>query len=406
MSLPRFTAESSVYRSSHHYRGTWTSTHNECLVPADVSSNLRDTSVQQSFVHRPQLVTPQSSTVHPGGTGPFPDFGLAVGGSTSDACSTCCDNNLADCLKNPASWLDGGVTCVLTYVACTYDGQGCDNEGQPCCIVQCSGGCCDDDSVACCGGGCCYTSEAQGKTGGVCSNDTCCLPEYPVGCGGFCCDEGMTCCETGCCPAGTFCVDSNANNPICCTDPNMINCGGECCSPRSCINNGTDCCDNGIICGNNCCRYGEVCNQTTGECGFGPPCGDTFCDLDETCCNGLCCAGQCIDRSCCPTAQLCSTCLYERLKGRVCFQTCCPSGTFCSNNQCIPGCPDGEDVSTAPDGTETCCPLYQCDNPANDNICVAASCSGGTCCSPGQICCYTKGGFECVSNPEDCEQTQ
>jgi hypothetical protein len=65
------------------------------------------------------------------------------------------------------------------------------------------------------------------------------------------------------------------------------------------------------------------------------------------------------------------------------------------------GCPQGEDISTAPDGTVTCCPLYQCDNPSNDNICVANSCPGGICCLPNQVCCPTAfpGHYRCSYPP-------
>jgi hypothetical protein len=65
------------------------------------------------------------------------------------------------------------------------------------------------------------------------------------------------------------------------------------------------------------------------------------------------------------------------------------------------GCPQGEDISTAPDGTVTCCPLYQCNNPSNDNICVANSCPGGICCLPNQVCCPTvlPGHYRCSYPP-------
>jgi hypothetical protein len=130
------------------------------------------------------------------------------------------------------------------------------------------------------------------------------------------------------------------------------------------------------VCGNECCAAGEVCSN--GHCGFGQACGNRFCGLGSSCCNGSCCNGTCLNGdACCPTAQTCGN-------------TCCGAGQFCNNGVCTTGCPDGTDLSTSPTGTEMCCALYECNNPANDNVCVAAACPT-SCCAPGQVCCTTDG---------------
>jgi hypothetical protein len=99
--------------------------------------------------------------------------------------------------------------------------------------------------------------------------------------------------------------------------------------------------------------------------------------LVNTCCNGICCPEntKCIGGQCCPIAQSCGS-------------VCCASGQFCTNGSCVSTCPEGEDLSTAPNGTQMCCQLFQCDDPSNDNVCVAASCPG-VCCAPQQVCCPT-----------------
>ena len=46
-----------------------------------------------------------------------------------------------------------------------------------------------------CGSLCC-------KKGEICSNDTCCTEEYPIGCGDFCCEPDSVCSGDVCCPSG------------------------------------------------------------------------------------------------------------------------------------------------------------------------------------------------------------
>ncbi len=147
------------------------------------------------------------------------------------------------------------------------------------------------------------------------------------------------------------------------------------------------------VCGSACCASGETCND--GQCGYGQACGNDFCGFGATCCGGSCCNGTCMNGdACCSTAQTCG-------------DQCCGAGQFCSNGACVTGCPDGTDISTSPTGTELCCPLYQCHNPTNDDVCVAASCNE-SCCAPGQVCCNSAaspGGLAC-NDPGQCEIAQ
>lgn len=420
--LPQFTAEASLYRSTKHYCSSSSGYDGKssdatpaikavarliALSNRPLETFLRVTGIElggttlrsdlsQVFTGQALAIVPQSSTVDPENYAiGYPTFGLAFGGPTSPSCQNCL-NSSTEC------WTGAIASCIFSFgIGCVTGALACTNcwaVGADCCKEACGpdgGGCCDDDAV-CCGGGCCYTSSAFGKTAGVCSNATCCLPGSPVGCGDHCCDVGQSCCAMGCCPDGLYCVDDS----ICCTNPNMINCGGSCCSSSSdCINNDTLCCESGITCGNQCCAPGEVCNPRTGLCDYCEPCGSDCCGFaDGPCCDGQCCAVDqvCLNgASCCPKSRACS----DRLDKRK--TVCCPSGSACVNGRCMTSCPDGEDISVAPDGTATCCPLYQCDNPSNDNVCVQNSCPGGVCCADNQVCCPSDvpGQYSCSDAP-------
>ena len=247
------------------------------------------------------------------------------------------------------------------------------------------------------GQGCCPVGcgPTQGLAGvGVvfqcCSSGDSCLNSTT----GTCCEGGFQPCnQSTCCPSSAPCRDGS----ICCPT-NHVTCitakGPVCCDQgEDCIQN-VGCCPPGNVCGNECCGQGEVCTQNGGCCPPSNVCGNNCCSSSSRCvdantgnccpeltgipCGNQCCNAstqRCTDAGCCSIAQACGG-------------TCCPAGSICdASGQCTSGCPDGEDFSTAPDGTVTCCPLYQCDNPSNDNICVENSCPGGVCCGQNQVCC-------------------
>jgi hypothetical protein len=245
------------------------------------------------------------------------------------------------------------------------------------------------------GQGCCPVACASSQTilgVGVVfqccfGGDSCLNPGVPVVGGSstaaFCCGPGLqTCNQSICCPSDAPCRDVG----ICCPT-NQNTCvtasGPLCCDVgEDCIQN-VGCCSPANVCGTNCCDEFSTCvDPNTGTC----------CpDLTGIVCGNQCCDGtteRCTATGCCPIAQACNG-------------ICCPAGSICSNGQCISGCPDGEDFSTAPDGTVTCCPLFQCVNPSNDNICVENSCPGGVCCGPNQVCCPTDipDQFRCADPP-------
>jgi hypothetical protein len=292
-----------------------------------------------------------------------PPFGLAEGGFTSPACTNCletCNQTVSVCWGGSfiTCLFDLGISCGVGPGVCAATGvictDNCDKVGGACCKTACPQ-CCDDDAV-CCGTSCCYTNTAASKTAGVCSNGDCCLPTSPVGCGGYCCKSGQSCCGkfdpfgsggiAACCPAGQFCVD--AKSSLCCPSANMVNCGDTCCSSSSnCINNGTVCCDGGIICGNECCRNGESC--LNGHCGFGP-CGNTFCGF-ATCCNGVCCDFNqlCVNGVCQTTP-----CGFQEVPCPNTPGQCCPPGLECClNNTCC-------DPGTQCCGVRGCVPIGTC----------------------------------------------
>lgn len=320
------------------------------------------TSTPAPIFARPQIPEP-----HPGHEAVRPFFSISSG--QQQACNDCTDN--CEEQWGICQGLDAGGTvaaCLLCPPCCPVAvgvGAGasgiCDGDlatcvglcivpGHACCPVFCSfslnpsEGCCDSGET------CVQQNDPEARDG--------CCPNART-CSGRCCPPGDTCCGGDCCPSGQ-CQPGN----VCCPPGQRI-CNGTCCANGVCDSTGNCCPSPSHICGGACC----------------PP--------FNTCCVGTCCNSNdvCINNICCPKAQSCGS-------------VCCASGQFCSQGQCVTGCPDGMDVSTAPDGSMTCCPLYQCDNPSNDNICVEASCPGGACCGPNQVCCPTgfAGTYRC-SNP-------
>ena len=363
----------------------------------------------------------------------------------SDACQSCydtCDSSNYWCdtaavATFAADPVAGGIAlaaCAGTYFTCD---DGCAKPGAPCCAVQCGAdvccatgqsccnglqtgnACCDSGSVCvagpansgtiypyayCCPGGSdpkgCQVSDTGGDTALYCRqpNQTCCGVWGACASGQYCANgEYFTCCPNGqvfcsgaCCNGTcmTLNAGTNAENQVCCPTQNV--CGNSCCAPnQTCLTSPAGqkiCCGEQPLCGAVCCESPATC--VNGRCGVGAPCGNTFCGFG-TCCGGICCATACINDVCCPTQSTCGS-------------ICCTAGQVCSNGKCVSGCPDGMDFSRAPDGTVACCPLYQCNNPSNDNICTEASCPGGVCCGQNQVCCPTTTAgarYKCLNPP-------
>jgi hypothetical protein len=375
----------------------------------------------------------------------------------SNACDNC-TNDCSDKAKNCGvdAFTDLDPISLFGCFGHWYDCMNnCNNPGGPCCSVSCSSGTCCATGQSCCGGTggtpptCCDDGSVcvSGIFDGVYQYSYCCpAGSAPAGCqytdDGFnvtmycrqpnqtccgyegVCNSGQTCvnAEWGiCCPSGQdYCADAltccdgkcitynrgtSAETQVCCPKPNVI--WGDstpagnptCCAPENCRTSSTGkrvCCDH-PPCGDVCCESPATCHN--GKCGVGQPCGNTFCGFGEQCCDGKCC-GSCCAGGCCPSSD--DTCINGHCcsKQQSCGSICCSSGQFCSHGRCMSGCPDGMDLSRAPDGTLTCCPLYQCNNPSNDNICIENSCPGGVCCGPNQVCCPGNfpGQFRC-SNP-------
>lgn len=297
--------------------------------------------------------------------------------SNTTSCNTCiaeADAAAATCTLGCGVSFGFNCGCIagipFLYLNCHTVGE---QFGQGCCPVACG----PSQTILNVGVvyQCCY------------GGDSCFAPGAPVVGGSstaaFCCGPGLQPCNQSiCCPSDAPCRDVG----ICCpTNQNtcITNNGPVCCNEgENCIQN-VGCCPPDSICGNNCCDSSSRCvDPNTGTCCpllTGIPCGNQCCDGSTQ---------RCTSNGCCPIAQACNG-------------FCCQPGSICAKGQCISSCPDGEDFSTAPDGTATCCPLYQCDNPSNDNICVENSCPGGVCCRPNQVCCPSDipGQYSCSDPP-------
>lgn len=223
MTLPAFTAESSLYRTNGRYRS--------------------------SVAHRS------------GSTGAH----SVVAAFSSTACSDCenkCNDAAADCVATAtAVWGVGLAGCAIfgpfaplcagavttTYLiangVCFTKLAGChaincNLPGKPCCPVSCSAGHCCAEGETCMAHGCC--------------------PSGRVVCGGDCCSLGASCCGNKCCPPGSHCCGDT-----CCAE-NIPCCGNTCCSlfppgtlpPTPPINN---CIFGGEPCGGKCCPPGLQC---------------------------------------------------------------------------------------------------------------------------------------------------
>jgi hypothetical protein len=300
-------------------------------VPQAVQAVLRACSRQGFSLGR--AIVPASN----GGTSTFGSPPRIDDPGLSTACTTCILEAYAALVACGAGCaLSFGFACgcvagiPLVFIRCHTPGTG---VGQGCCPVAC---------------GPTHTQHGVDVVDQCCSDGDSCLDSST----GTCCGPGLQACnKSTCCPSNAPCRDVG----ICCpTNQNTcITAGGPvCCNQGEDCSQNVGCCSPGSVCGNKCCDSFSTCvDPNTGTCCpilTGIACGNQCCEATIE---------ECINGDCCPKAQACNG-------------FCCQTGSICANGQCISSCPDGEDFSTAPDGTATCCPLYQCDNPSNDNICV------------------------------------
>jgi hypothetical protein len=219
----------------------------------------------------------------------------------------------------------------------------CGGQGQPCC----------PGSERCTDGGVCFVGVCTlcGTPGqpccpmDICVSDARCAAGVCAPCGG----DGQPCCAGNACSVGA-CL------------------GGVC---GGCGARGERCCANGA------CNDGSAC--AAGTCvacgGRGQPCcAGNACSTGNTCSAGACVAcggnGQPCCGQGCGSGLTCSSarCVPCGASGQPCCLTLfCNSGTACSGGRCVNCGGNGE----------PCCANNACD--ATGNLCVTASCAGGTC---------------------------
>jgi len=310
MNTPGFTAETSLYKTSRHYRLS-------ILGPGDL---------------------PPTQTIVPADLGP----------QDQEACNTCLETCAETAVACSAVWAGvGGFTCFWCPPCCVAAGVGL--AGCAAAAASCEAICHLPGGSKCCPtfcrlGKCCGRGEEcvdDYDRGGPGARAGCC-PRGQSVCGGKCCLPGDKCCGDACCPAGFNCQQG-----VCCPPDKPAVCNGICCA-GPCDQNGTCCESPGYMCGGKCC-FGECCN---GQC----------CDLGQHChpTLGICCSNIC-GPSCCPEGQFClnptlGTCGQCAPGEHACFgePRCCPDGS-----NCCPGgiCCWGSGCCRRPDGTWGCCPL-------------------------------------------------
>lgn len=197
-------------------------------------------------------------------------------------------------------------------------GGGCDSPGEPACPTPPPGGCQRGGPLSC-GEGCCdvgqhcinnsYCCPSGNKIcGNVCcagSNYSClgsdgryCCPADKV-CGGACCGDDESCQQTHTSPSQLACCDAVRGCPKVCEDaagashPELL-CAETCCAADTiqfCRVNeqGVGSCD-----GETCTEGADTgklkCVETRSDGSETVSC----CAAGEKCCNGTCCAGDCI----------------------------------------------------------------------------------------------------------------
>ena len=178
MSMPRFTAEAALYKTSRRY---------------------------STF--------PSGFVGSPGASGVVPAY--FPGAETQARCSDClgdCASTLSACAAIASTALAGCLfppACPVAVAAAGAALAACNTASLACEFICETTKCCPKF----CGGfpnpflpgsGCCDTGEHCVDSSDPNSRDGCCPADRSV-CGGTCCDAGDNCCGESCCPAGWFC---------------------------------------------------------------------------------------------------------------------------------------------------------------------------------------------------------
>jgi len=232
MSMPAFTAQASLYRTSNRYhssisrRGERPSAHS--VVPAYIPgpATQRECSVCTGTCDKlAGLCAAGAAAVAIAGCATF--VGCPAALATAGAILADCAEGFAGCigLCNVPSWVP-----VL---------------GGYCCPKICG----FPDPLEGSGSGCCDLGEACVDQHDPNSRQGCC-PSGQIVCGGNCCAKGDRCCGDTCCPTGHFCLDGG----YCTESPPFVPPGGD--PPKPPVNN---CLFGGAPCGRKCCPPGLMC---------------------------------------------------------------------------------------------------------------------------------------------------
>ena len=253
MTMPGFSAETSLYRTSIQYSSTWVLVQAGGAMP-QLFCRVTDCPCQYEQCRK------AGGTVVPGPQPPCFYTCEVKPGCTCKTGETCCNPFTNFCCPP-------GETC------CNPETKFCCRQGQtPCCAPGrnfcCPPGqlCCDPENNVCC------------PTGTVCCGGGCCAPPHqccgtsctdiktdPVNCG-FCgnvcgrdqiCANGQCVCPPGLAPCLGGCVDLRADSFNCGT------CGNACGPGQTCVNG--QCCK---PCGGVCCQPGQTC--VNGVCSWAP----------------------------------------------------------------------------------------------------------------------------------------
>lgn len=225
MSVPEFTAEASLYRTSGRYRSSgsegsvlWSG---ESIVPAYYPGTATQANCNRC------LKTAQKNfgwCLGIGGAGC--GLGCIAAGPFYAACfASCMGGVLATCDVN---LLRESAACALDD--CCPKACGTPNPFDP------GAGCCDKNEQ-------CVDRYDPNSRGGCCPSDQ-------IVCGGKCCAKGESCCGETCCPAGYFCRDGW----IC--ESQFIGSFPTTPPPPAPVNN---CIFGGVPCGSKCCPPGLEC---------------------------------------------------------------------------------------------------------------------------------------------------
>jgi hypothetical protein len=251
MSLPRTTAESSLYRSSGHYRllaggmGTNSGVHLADSCMDDCMAECTGDSATCRFECRAQC-GPRPPACEPGYQWCF-----GTGGHR-----TCCPESTNCCVHYDRPSLRELLSCCEAGQECCYPYGGCYDPRLQQCTPSGIWNCPSDRAL--CLGICC-------EVGQVCTPQWCTAPEQV--CHGNRCVPGERCTPQGCCPeiritrSGNCCPlgqVSDVTKDQCCT-PGWSRTSQGCCPPGECCE--TVPCPQGKRCCQNlwCCNIGDEC---------------------------------------------------------------------------------------------------------------------------------------------------